>query len=342
MKAEGGRGEALMPESFPRPPEDGDWSLAFGHLPILGPEAVAALVLEPSGVYVDGTLGGGGHGRLILAALGSEGRLIALDRDPEPRRWAEEGWGRLEGRLTVAAGSFGDLRGILAGLGQGPVDGVLLDLGVSGRQLAAPGRGFSWLLDEPLDMRLDQAQPLTAREVVNRYPEKVLAKILRLYGEERAARRLARAMVQARNRAPLETTGQLAALAARVLYRPGPPPRLHPATRTFQALRLEVNRELQELEKFLKAAPALLKPGGRLVVITFHSLEDRLVKTAFRAGDEEGRPHWLPLTKKPRRPEAGEIERNPRARSAKMRAATRVAAPDSPESRACMAGLNDR
>ena len=328
MSAEGGGSEAL--ELSTALPENGDWSRAFGHLTVLGPEAVTDLALRPSGVYVDGTLGGGGHSRLILAALGPEGRLIALDRDPEPRRWAEEGWGRREGRLRVAAGSFGDLGETLAGLGQGPVDGVLLDLGVSGRQLAAPGRGFSWLLDEPLDMRLDQAQSLTAREVVNRYPEKDLAEILHLYGEERAARRLARAMVRARSRAALETTGQLAALVARVLYRPGPPPRLHPATRTFQALRLEVNRELQELEKFLKDAPAFLKPDGRLVIISFHSLEDRLVKTAFRDKDEKGHPRWLPLTKKPKIPEAGEVERNPRARSAKMRAAVRLAAPSPP------------
>jgi len=327
MSAEGGGSEALKLSSAP--PEDGDWSRAFGHLTVLGPEAVTDLVFRPSGVYVDGTLGGGGHSRLILAALGPEGRLIALDRDPEPRRWATEGWGREEDRLRVAAGSFGDLEDILTELDQGPVDGILLDLGISGRQLAAPGRGFSWLLDEPLDMRLDQAQSLTAREVVNRYPEKELAEILRLYGEERAARRLARAMVRARSRAALETTGQLAALTARVLYRPGPPPRLHPATRTFQALRLEVNRELQELEKFLKVVPRLLKPDGRLVVISFHSLEDRLVKTAFRAGDEKGHPYWLPLTKKPKCPEAGEVERNPRARSAKMRAAARLAAPGS-------------
>jgi len=250
-----------MPESRLTPPGDGDWSRAFGHLTVLGPEAVADLVLEPAGVYVDGTLGGGGHSRLILAALGPEGRLIALDRDPEPRHWAEAGWGRAEGRLTVVAASFGDLGGVLAGMGRGPVDGVLLDLGVNGRQLAAPGRGFSWLSDEPLDMRLDQTQPLTAREVANRYPEKVLANVLHLYGEERAARRLARAMVQARSRAPLETTGQLAALAARVLYRPGPPPRLHPATRTFQALRLEVNRELQELEKFFKGRAVTCEAG---------------------------------------------------------------------------------
>ncbi|MDR2724690.1 MAG: 16S rRNA (cytosine(1402)-N(4))-methyltransferase RsmH [Candidatus Adiutrix sp.] len=326
MSAEGSNPEAL--ELFPPPPGDGDWSRAFGHLTVLGPEAVADLAPRPSGVYVDGTLGGGGHSRLILAALGPEGRLIALDRDSEARHWAEAGWGRRERRLMVAAGSFGDLGEVLAGLDQGPVDGILLDLGISGRQLAAPGRGFSWLLDEPLDMRLDQSQPLTAREVVNRYPEKNLAEIIRLYGEERAARRLARAMVRARSRAPLETTGQLAALTARVLYRPGPPPRLHPATRTFQAIRLEVNRELQELENFLKTAPSLLKSNGRLVVISFHSLEDRLVKTAFRAGDEKGYPHWRPLTKKPKCPDAGEVERNPRARSAKMRSAVRLAVPE--------------
>jgi len=331
MNAGGARIEPLIPKALPPLPTDGDWSRAFGHLTVMGPEAAAVLVLEPAGVYVDGTLGGGGHSRLILEALGPRGRLIALDRDPEPRHWAETGWGRNESRLTVAAGSFGDLGEILAELGQGPVDGVLLDLGISGRQLAAPGRGFSWLQDEPLDMRLDQAQPLTAREVVNRYSEKALAELLWRYGEEKAARRLARAVVRSRSRAPLETTAQLAALAARVLYRPGPPPRLHPATRTFQAIRLEVNRELQELEKFLKTAPAILKPGGRLVVISFHSLEDRLVKTAFRAGGEDGPPPWLSLAKKPWRPDAGEIERNPRARSAKMRAADRLAASGYPE-----------
>jgi 16S rRNA (cytosine1402-N4)-methyltransferase len=282
---------------------------------------VAALVVNPAGVYVDGTLGGGGHSRLILESLGSEGRLIALDRDPEPRRWAREGWGRGEGRLTVAGGSFENLAGLLADLGQGPVDGLLLDLGVSGRQLAAPGRGFSWLRDEPLDMRLDQGAALTAREVVNRYSEKALADLIWRYGEERASRRLARAIVQAR---PLETTGRLAALAAKTLYRPGPPPRLHPATRTFMALRLEVNQELQALEKFLQTAPGLLKTGGRLVVISFHSLEDRLVKTAFRRQGENGGPPWRPLFKKPRLAGSEEVERNPRARSAKMRAAERL------------------
>ena len=320
--------EALVSEPLFDLPQAGDWSQTFGHIPVLGPEAVAALALKPSGNYVDGTLGGGGHSRLILAALGPQGRLVALDRDPEPRRWAEAGWGKSETRLVVRGGSFGDLKGILADMS--PVDGVLLDLGVNGRQLTAPGRGFSWRLDEPLDMRLDQTQPLTAKEVVNRYPEKNLADIIWLYGEERAARRLARAMVEARKRAPVETTGQLALLAARVLYRPGPPPRLHPATRIFQALRLEVNREIQELEKFLNAAPAILKPGGRLVIISFHSLEDRLVKTAFRAKDDEGRPFWSLLNKKPRRPEAEEIETNPRSRSAKMRAATRMPVPDFP------------
>ena len=317
-----------MREPFPAPspeiPAEGDWSRAFGHATVMGPEAMAALAVEPAGVYVDGTLGGGGHSRLILEALGGAGRLIALDRDFEPRHWAAAGWGRAEGRLTVAAGSFGNLGGILAGLDQGPIDGVLLDLGISGRQLVVPGRGFSWLLDEPLDMRMDQSQSLTARDVVNNYPEKRLAEILWRYGEERASRCLARAIVKTRGREPLESTGQLAALAARVLYRPGPPPRLHPATRTFQALRLEVNGEIQELENFLKSASALIKPGGRLVVISFHSLEDRLAKAAFRAVDEEGRPLWRPLTKKPLRPEAGEVERNPKARSAKMRAAARL------------------
>lgn len=299
----------------------GDWSEAFGHLTVMGPEAVEALGIKPDGIYVDATLGGGGHSRLILKVLGERGRLIALDQDPEPRAWALDGWGRRESRLTVAAGNFGDLDEILAGLDRGGVDGILLDLGLSGRQLTGPGRGFSWSLDEELDMRLNPAGALTAKEVVNRYPEKELADLIWRYGEERASRRLARAIVRARQKKPLESTGELAALVAKSLYRPGPPPRIHPATRTFMALRLEVNRELEVLERFLEKAPELLNPEGRLAVISFHSLEDRLVKAAFRIQDEKGRRPWRALYKKPLTPGPEELDRNPRARSAKLRAA---------------------
>ncbi|MDR0881994.1 MAG: 16S rRNA (cytosine(1402)-N(4))-methyltransferase RsmH [Candidatus Adiutrix sp.] len=318
---------ALVPQALAEiegSPEGGDWSRAFGHLTVMGPEAVGELRIRPGGTYVDATLGGGGHSRLILEALGAEGRLIALDQDSEPLDWAVKGWGRQEPRLKAVAGNFGELGDILAGLALGGVDGILLDLGLSSRQLAAPGRGFSWVSDEPLDMRLNQEGGLTAREVVNRYPEKELADLIWRYGEERASRRLARAMVTARRQKPLATTGELAALVARSLYRPGPPPRIHPATRTFMALRIEVNHELTALEKFLKSAPGLLRPGGRLVIISFHSLEDRLVKEAFRAKDEEGRCPWLALHKKPVTPGQAELDRNPRARSAKLRAAEKT------------------
>lgn len=331
--ARGGEDRIASPEPLPlgeaaRRAEDGgdvlNWSEAFGHLTVMGPEAVEWLRVRPGGVYVDGTLGGGGHSRLILKALGPEGRLISLDRDPEPRAWAEEGWGRREERLTVAAGNYAEMDFILAGLDQGGVDGILLDLGLSSRQLSSPGRGFSWLNDEPLDMRLDPDGELTAKEVVNRYQEKDLADLIWKYGEERASRRLARYIVRARQKKPLETTGELAALAVTALYRPGPPPRIHPATRLFMALRIETNRELSDLERFLAIAPGLLNPGGRLVIISFHSLEDRLVKEAFREKDQQGHSPWLRLHKKPQTPGPEELANNPRARSAKLRAAEKA------------------
>lgn len=302
-----------------------DWSEAFGHLTVLGPEAVQLLNVRPDGVYVDATLGGGGHSRLILDRLGAGGRLIGLDQDREPRLWAAEGWGRGEGRLTVAAGNFGELPALLPRLGYEAVDGIVADLGLSSRQLASPGRGFSWAVDERLDMRLDPDRPLTAAEVVNRYPEKDLADLFYRYGQERASRRVARFIAAARAKAPVETTGQLAALVARALYRPGPPPRIHPATRVFMALRIEVNGELEALDSLLKASIHLLKPGGRLVVISFHSLEDRLVKEAFRRTDRDGRCLWQPLTKKPLVAAAAELAANPRSRSAKLRAAEKPA-----------------
>ncbi|UQZ91177.1 16S rRNA (cytosine(1402)-N(4))-methyltransferase [Deltaproteobacteria bacterium Smac51] len=299
-----------------------DWSKSFGHLTVMGAEALEALAIKEDGVYVDATLGGGGHSRLILQRLGAKGRLIAVDQDPEPRAWAEEGWGRGEGRLTVKAGNFENLPELLAEEGILKVDGILADLGLSSRQLARRGRGFSWTCDEPLDMRLDPDGPLSAWEVVNRYPEKELADLIWRYGEERASRKLARAIVRQR---PIDTTDQLAALAAKVLYRPGPPPRIHPATRTFMALRIAVNRELEVLENFLAQAPALLKTGGRLVAISFHSLEDRLVKEAFRRKDDNGDSPWRPIYKKPLTAAEEEVSVNPRSRSAKLRAAERTA-----------------
>lgn len=326
-------GQVSPPEPQPAPldfsedlaGEVSDWSRAFGHLTVLGPEALDWLSVKPGGVYVDGTLGGGGHSRLILSALGPQGRLIALDQDPEPRLWAARGWGRDDSRLTIAAGNFGSLDLVLADLGLDKVDGIVLDLGLSSRQLLSPGRGFSWTAEEaPLDMRLNPEGDLTALEVVNRFPEKELADIIWRYGEERASRRIARAIVRARQRQSLKTTGELAAIVAASLWRPGPPPRIHPATRTFMALRIFINGELDALEDFLAKAPGLIKPGGRLVIISFHSLEDRLVKEAFRARDEKGESPWVIFHKKPITPGEDEEAKNPRSRSAKLRAAERA------------------
>ena len=326
MRSEGAPPQPLdsidLEEALARP--GADWSESFGHLTVMGPEALEFLRVKPGGFYVDGTMGGGGHSRLILSALGEKGRLIAVDQDLEPRTWALTGWGRGEKRLTVAAGNFGRMDEILAGLDVSGVDGIILDLGLSSRQLSSPGRGFSWTRDEILDMRLDPQGDLTAAEVVNSYSEKKLADVIWRYGEERASRRLARAIVGSRAKKPLETTGELASLVAACLWRPGPPPRIHPATRTFMALRIEVNQELAALENFLKIAPGLLNPEGRLVVISFHSLEDRLVKEAFRFRNEEGRSPWAALTKKPLTPGSEEEAKNPRSRSAKLRAAEKA------------------
>lgn len=300
---------------------DMDWSQSFGHLTVMPREALEALAVKENGVYVDATLGGGGHSRLILERLGPDGCLVAVDQDPEPRVWAAEGWGKGEARLTVLAGNFEDLPRLLAERGIGQVDGILADLGLNSRQLAMRGRGFSWTTDERLDMRLDPDGPLSAWDVINRFSEKDLASLIWRYGEERGSRKLASAIVRHR---PLDTTDQLAALAAKVLYRPGPPPRIHPATRAFMALRIAVNRELEVLENFLAAAPRLLKRGGRLVCISFHSLEDRLVKEAFRQQDEMGGLPWKTLYKKPLTATEDEVRGNPRSRSAKLRAAEKI------------------
>ncbi|MDR2368796.1 MAG: 16S rRNA (cytosine(1402)-N(4))-methyltransferase RsmH [Deltaproteobacteria bacterium] len=345
----------------PKPPEGGDWSAAFGHAPVLLAETMEFLAVKPDGLYVDCTLGGGGHARAILGRLGPNGRLLALDVDPEPLEWAGA-WGAGDPRLTLERASFGDLAGVLSRLGLGPADGLVADLGLSARQLLGAGRGFSITRDGPLDMRLDPDATLTAHEIVNHYPEYRLADILRRYGEETAARKLARLVVEARERAPINSTHELAAIAERALYRPGPRPRVHPATKTFMALRLAVNGELETLSRFLAQARSCLKTGGVLAVISFHSLEDRMVKLALRGeapGPDEGGPiaqawpkskrglirkartgraltpgelrappdpvrAFRPLRRKSVRPTEAEITANPRSRSAKLRAAEAV------------------
>jgi 16S rRNA (cytosine1402-N4)-methyltransferase len=293
-------------------------------------EALEALAVKPGGFYIDATLGGGGHARAILERLGPDGRLLALDVDPGPVEFARK-WSEGDPRLTLTRLNFRSLSRHILEAGLGPADGILADLGLSSRQLLTPERGLSFQADGPLDMRLDPSSDLTAAEIVNRWSEESLRDILRSLGEERSASRLAAAVVAERALAPITSTAALAAIAVAVLGRPGPPPRIHPATRLFMALRLAVNGELESLAEFLARARECLKPGGRLVVISFHSLEDRLVKRVLRdeaSGRADGEPGpppvWRSWRRKVSRPSAAEVARNHRARSARLRAAEAV------------------
>lgn len=299
----------------------------FGHLPVLPVEAIDALAVRAGGRYVDGTIGGGGHARLILDRVGPTGCLLGMDLDPEAIDRLEATLRPAAPNLTLVQAGFSQMEETLADMGWGLVDGILLDLGVSSHQLDASGRGFSFQKDEPLDMRLDPTEGETAAWWVNRLPEKDLADVIYEYGGERASRRIARFIVRARQEKPLTTTRELARVVRRALSRPGGrASRLDPATRTFQALRIKTNRELERLEGFLEQAPRLLRPGGRLVVISFHSLEDRLVKQALTPERrvQAGQTSLMALTPKPLRPGDAEVKANPRARSARLRAGIRL------------------
>lgn len=296
------------------------------HRPVMLEAALAALKVRVGGWYVDGTAGGGGHTRALLKGVGQGGLVLALDRDPEAVGRLEASFGPGVPNLILRQGNFSQLGDLLAELGWGQVDGVLLDLGLSTDQLERSGRGFSFLKDEPLDMRMEPGAGPSASELVNGLSEGELADLIFRLGEERASRRIARAIVWAREKEPLRTSAQLAAVIRKALARTGRRGRIDPATRTFMALRLAVNRELEHLERFLARAPELIRLGGRLVVISFHSLEDRLVKRALvpaRRGanrkDEPG-PVLQALFKKPKRPAPEEVAANPRARSARLRA----------------------
>jgi 16S rRNA (cytosine1402-N4)-methyltransferase len=289
----------------------------FGHTPVLLAETLELLDVRPGGFYVDGTLGLGGHAREILRRSAPHGRLLGLDRDAETLERARAALAPFGERVRLGHADFRELPELLAG--EQP-DGILLDLGVSSLQLDSPERGFSFRHEGPLDMRLDRSHGPSAAELVNRLPERELADLIHRYGEERAARRVARAIVAARARRRLTTTLELAELVRGAVGRGRPG--LHPATRTFQALRIGVNRELEGLERALGAAARLLAPGGRLAVIAFHSLEDRQVKQAFRSLRGEG---FQLLTRKPLRPGLAELGANPRARSARLRALARAA-----------------
>ena len=282
--------------------------------------------MRPGGFWVDGTVGVGGHAAEILRRSAPDGRLLGADRDADALAAAAETLAPFGERARLVQADFRELGG-LALAGDAP-DGILLDLGVSSLQLDRPERGFSLKHDGPLDMRMDPRGGPTAADVVNRASEAELAEIIHRYGEERASRRIARRIVEARRRATLRTTGELAAVVRGAVGRPrgrerGGPPRIDPATRTFQALRIHVNRELEDLGGTLARLAGRLAPRGRLAVIAFHSLEDREVKHAFRALAAAG---YRLLTRKPVRPGEEEVSRNPRARSARLRALEREAA----------------
>ncbi|SMB94298.1 16S rRNA (cytosine1402-N4)-methyltransferase [Thermanaeromonas toyohensis ToBE] len=293
----------------------------FTHEPVLLPEVLRFLNPQPGEIVVDATVGGGGHAYALLERLQPGGFLLGLDRDAEAIRAASLKLKPFGTKVKLFQASFSLLPSILEQEGLKGVDGLLFDLGVSSYQLERVERGFTYQAEAPLDMRMDRRQDLTAAEIVNTWPEEELARILKEYGEERWASRIARFIVKARQRTPIRTTLQLveivkAAIPAR-FRRTGP----HPARRTFQALRIAVNDELGELQRTLAKLDRLLNPGGRVVVISFHSLEDRIVKHAFK--DFSGKLLEI-LTPKPVVPSLEEIKRNPRARSAKLRAAQRV------------------
>jgi 16S rRNA (cytosine1402-N4)-methyltransferase len=314
---------------------------AVRHVPVLGREAVEMLAPHDGGIYVDATFGAGGYSRAILKVPGT--RVIGIDRDRSAIAGGFDLIGESGGRLTLVEDRFSRLAEVCEGQGVAAVDGIVMDVGVSSMQIDQAERGFSFRLSGPLDMRMGHDGP-TAADVVAKASEADLANIIYIFGEERHSRAVARAIVAARREAPIATTRALADIVARVVR--GKPGDIHPATRTFQALRIFVNEELDELHAALVAAEQMLKPGGRLAVVSFHSLEDRIVKTFLNARSRQGggsrhlpevaqaAPSFEIMTRRPVTADEAEVETNPRARSAKLRAAVRTAAPARPETAA--------
>ncbi len=306
--------------------------MEFRHKSVLLEKSIDALRIKPDGIYVDGTLGGGGHSFEICRRLSDKGRLIGIDQDGAAIQAASRRLGEFQDRVTIVRSNFCEMRGELGKLGITSVDGVILDLGVSAYQLDTADRGFTYREDAPLDMRMDQRQDKTARDIVNGYEERELYRIIRDYGEEKFAKNIAKHIVAARKEKTLETTGELihvikAAIPMKVRAVGG-----HPAKRTFQAIRIELNRELDVLQEALDEIVELLNDKGRICVITFHSLEDRIVKNKFREWENPcvcpkefpvcvcGRkPKGRVITRKPILPDEQELEENPRAKSSKLR-----------------------
>jgi len=287
------------------------------HVPVMREEVIKNMNLKKSGIYVDATVGLGGHAEAILHnAKGCT--VIGIDRDREALDRARERLMEYE-NVHLVRDSFSNMKSVVNTLGFSEVNGILLDLGVSTLHLKSGGRGFSFLKDEPLDMRMDKGQDLTAEEVINTYSEKDLADLIWKYGEERRSRRIAKSIVYARRRSPVRSCRELAMIIERSIGRSG---RIHPATRTFQAVRIEVNRELEQLAAVLEAGATMLAKDGRMCVISYHSLEDRIVKNAFRELARKGL--FRIITKKPLTPGQEEKKVNPSSRSAKLRAAERL------------------
>ena len=307
----------------------------FHHEPVLLKEVIDWLCIKEEGIYVDGTVGGAGHAHAILEKTG--GFLVGIDRDADALRTAEARLAEFGSRKVLVKADFAELGKVLEDLQIKKIDGVLLDLGVSSAQLDQAERGFSFSQTAPLDMRMDRSLKLSAYDIVNNFAQKDLEKIIRTFGEEKMAGRIARAISQKRRSAPLETTSELAAVVISAIPSKLRRQKIHPATKTFQAIRIAVNNELESIAPAIDAAVALLNHGGRIGIISFHSLEDRIVKNAFRnlAGGCNCPPH-VPvcickreavlkvLTKKALFPGIAEMEANPRSRSARMRVAERV------------------
>ncbi len=306
--------------------------MTFEHKSVLLEETVDSLNVRPEGVYVDGTLGGGGHALEICRRLGERGRLIGIDQDSDAVEAACARLRDYKDKVTVVKSNYEDIRSVLDGLGIQGVDGICLDLGVSSYQLDNPERGFTYREDAPLDMRMDQEQELTAASVVNDYSQSELCRVIRDYGEERFAANIARHIAAARDKKRIETTGELIEIIKAAIPMKARAVGGHPAKRTFQAVRIEVNRELEVLENTVDTMIDLLNPGGRLCIITFHSLEDRIVKNRFRNNEnpcicppdfpvcvcgKKSKGHVV--TRKPVLPTQAEIQENKRSKSSKLR-----------------------
>lgn len=308
------------------------------HKPVLLKDVLNYLNLRPGKIIIDGTIGSGGHAEAILERVTPSGKLIGIDLDEEALKRAKKRLSRFGDALLLIKGNFADMDILVAQLNVKSVDGILLDLGVSMEQLARAERGFSFRVEGPLDMRYDTSFPLDARHIVNRYSLPELVSILREFGEERAALKIAKAIKEARDRKPVERTTELALLVEKATrFGRGKKSRIHPATKVFQALRIAVNNELENLEKALQAGMKILAPGGRFCVISFHSLEDRIVKRWFNAWQrgfdsplttakavDKAEALAEVLTKKPVRPSPEEVKENPASRSAKMRVAKKI------------------